>query len=190
MSDFVYLASGSPRRRELLTQIGVNYRVHKVDVDETPRLDETADQLVRRLAQDKAYAAWHDLQCREPVLGADTVVVIDGQVLSKPADVEQAQQMLLRLSARTHHVLSGVAVVRAGTAQVSVSRSEVRFRAISANEVTAYCASGEPLDKAGAYAIQGAGAVFVQHLQGSYSGVMGLPLCETHQMLIKAGLLR
>ncbi len=190
MSEFIYLASGSPRRRELLTQIGVNYRVHKVDVDETPQAGESPQQLVRRLAQDKAQAAWRDLDCQQPVLGADTVVVIDDQVLSKPAHVQDAQQMLARLSDRTHEVLSGVALLHAGSVQLCVSRSEVQFRQITSAEISAYCASGEPLDKAGAYAIQGAAAVFVQHLRGSYSGVMGLPLCETHQMLCAAGFFR
>ncbi len=195
----VYLASNSPRRRELLTQLGVDFAVVAQTVAEHPLAGETPAALVRRLALEKARAGWHRLTSalRRPVLGADTLVVLDDQVLGKPADGPEAQAMLLRLAGRRHRVLSAVALVglppddeaAAGPGEaLRMSESQVTFRAIEPAEARAYWATGEPADKAGGYAIQGRGAIFVQHLSGSYSGVMGLPLFETAELLTLAGI--
>ncbi|MBI3562732.1 MAG: septum formation inhibitor Maf [Gammaproteobacteria bacterium] len=180
----LYLASTSPRRRELLQQIGVRFAVLNVAVHEEPQSNESPHALVQRLAQDKAVAGWHSLpqQARKPVLGADTVVVIDGHVLGKPRDKSAGLAMLQRLSARSHQVYSAVALCH-DTCSVMVNCSEVSLRALSLEECVAYWDSGEPRDKAGAYAIQGKAAVFIQSLHGSYSAVMGLPLYETVQLL-------
>ena len=186
---FIYLASRSPRRRELLEQIGVRFRLLEVDVDESRQDGESARDYVHRLAEQKAAAGWRSLSAadRAPVLGADTVVVIDGEILGKPADPVDANRMLIRLSGRTHQVLSAVCV-NDGTPRTRLSRSRVTFRPIDDAERAAYCASAEPLDKAGAYGIQGRAAVFVSALEGSYSGVMGLPLYETAALLSELGI--
>ena len=183
------LASASPRRRELLTQIGVPHRVLVVDLDESRRSGESVEDFVQRLARDKALAGWHALPAveRGPVLGADTLVVLDGEPLGKPRDREDALTMLARLSGRSHEVLTAVALVDPEP-RVRLSRSRVTFRPTSAAERLAYWDSGEPADKAGAYGIQGLGAIFVAHLEGSYSGVMGLPLCETAELLAEVGI--
>ena len=178
----LYLASQSPRRRELLAQIGVEHQVVRVDVDETPRPNEPAQDYVRRLAFAKARTGLA-LRPDGLVLGADTAVVLDGRILGKPDGAAHAMDMLLALAGREHRVLSGVALVARGHEAFRLSDSRVSFRQISAAEAAAYWASGEPADKAGGYAIQGRGAVFVAHLAGSYSGVMGLPLYETAQLL-------
>lgn len=185
MSAQIYLASASPRRRELLTQIGVSYELISVEVDETPHLDEEPYLYAGRLALAKARAGWNQLDqaLRHPVLGADTVVVLRGQILGKPTDAEHAKQMLRALSGQEHLVLSAVALVQNDREAVRIQTSRVRFRPLSEAEINAYCQTGEPLDKAGAYAIQGLAAIFVEHLQGSYSGVMGLPLFETAELL-------
>jgi septum formation protein len=187
--DFVYLASGSPRRRELLQQIGVPFRVLGTGVDETTRPGEAPPDYVARLAAAKAEAGWRGSgePAGIPVLAADTAVVIDGDILGKPADREDGERMLRRLSGRTHEVLTSVALRAAQGLEARISRSEVSFRRIAAGEARAYWDTGEPWDKAGAYAIQGRGAVFVAHLRGSYSGVMGLPLFETAELLEAAG---
>jgi septum formation protein len=187
--DFVYLASGSPRRRELLQQIGVPFRLVGITVDEAARAAETAPAYVSRLAAAKADAGWHTSGGGRdaPVLAADTAVVIDGKILGKPADREDAEAMLRQLSGRTHEVLTAVALHTAAGVQSRISRSEVTFRAIAVAEARAYWETGEPRDKAGGYAIQGRAAVFVAELRGSYSGVMGLPLFETAQLLAAAG---
>jgi septum formation protein len=186
--DFVYLASGSPRRRELLQQIGVPFRVVGTAVDEAARSAETAPAYVLRLAAAKADAGWQTSGGRDaPVLAADTAVVVDGKILGKPADREDAEAMLRQLSGRMHEVLTAVALRTAAGVQSRISRSEVTFRAIASPEVRAYWETGEPRDKAGGYAIQGRAAVFVADLRGSYSGVMGLPLFETAQLLSEAG---
>jgi septum formation protein len=194
MSEFVYLASGSPRRRALLQQIGVPFQVLGVAVDERPRPDEAALAYVTRLAEAKAVAGWRQSLLKapgnSPVLAADTAVVLDGQILGKPAHRRDAFDMLRRLSGRTHEVLTGIAVVTQRGLESRVSRSEVTFRAISDLEAGAYWDTGEPCDKAGAYAIQGRAAVFVADLRGSFSGVMGLPLYETADLLAKAGVPR
>jgi septum formation protein len=241
--DFIYLASASPRRRELLRQIGVPFQVLGVEIDESVRFAEAAPVYVARLAQAKAAAGWaligdasgcaagRDVaaggavagaaaggmvvggaaacgavdsrsvaRCSAAVgvatpgaarnalvLAADTAVVLDGKILGKPADRQEAFAMLRQLSGRTHEVLTAIAVVTASGVESRVSRSEVAFRAIADVEAHAYWDTGEPCDKAGAYAIQGRAAVFVADLRGSYSGVMGLPLYETAELLAGAG---
>jgi septum formation protein len=187
--DFVYLASGSPRRRELLQQIGVSFRVVGTTVDEAVQPAETAPAYVVRLAAAKAEAGWTRSRGAHPapVLAADTAVVLDGKILGKPADRQDAEGMLRQLSGRTHEVLTAVALRTAAGLQSRMSRSEVTFRAIAAAEARAYWETGEPRDKAGAYAIQGRAAVFVADLRGSFSGVMGLPLFETAELLHEAG---
>lgn len=192
-SAFIYLASGSPRRRELLAQIGVRFRTIGVSVDETLQAGEGASQYVQRLAIAKAEAGWRAVpgdadSPPAPVLGADTTVVIDGNILGKPADAADAARMLATLAGRSHEVLTAVALCDASGTRLRTSRSEVRLRTIDADECRAYAATAEPLDKAGGYAIQGFGAVFVEALTGSYSGVMGLPVFETAALLRQAGI--
>jgi septum formation protein len=188
-SPSLVLASASPRRRELLTQIGVPHRVLALDLDERRGPGESVEDFVQRLALDKALAGWRAQPAveRMPVLGADTLVVLDGEPLGKPADRDEALTMLARLSGRTHEVLTAVALVTPEP-RVRLSRSRVSFRPIEAAERLAYWESGEPVDKAGAYGIQGLGAIFVARLEGSYSGVMGLPLFETAELLAEAGI--
>lgn len=182
----ICLASASPRRKTLLEQLGLRVRVIPLDLDETQADGETPEHYVQRLALDKARAGrMHvgDMHPVVPVLGADTSVVLDGEVLGKPQDRDHGLAMLERLSGRSHEVLSAVAVVAAGREQVRLQTSRVQMRPISAAERTAYWASGEPAGKAGGYAIQGLGALFIAYLEGSYSGVMGLPLYETAALL-------
>jgi septum formation protein len=186
-ADFVYLASQSARRRELLRQIGVPFRPVGVAVDESVRHGEAAPDYVVRLAVAKAEAGWQATQAG-CVLGADTAVVLDGRILGKPQDRDDAVRMLGELSGRTHAVLTAVALCDAAGTAWRLSQSEVSFRTISPLECSAYAQTGEPLDKAGAYAIQGYGAIFVEQLRGSYSGVMGLPVSETAALLASAGL--
>jgi septum formation protein len=184
------LASASPRRRMLLEQIGVRVKVLAVDVDESVREGEDPVAYVQRLALAKARAGWALAEQRgwpEPVLGADTAVVIDGRILGKPRGRAEAQAMLGRLSGRCHQVMSAVALVQATRQSVRLSISEVCFRVISAAERDAYWQIGEGRDKAGAYAVQGAAAVFVERVTGSYTGVVGLPLFETHQLIVEFG---
>jgi septum formation protein len=190
--DFVYLASESPRRRELLLQIGVPFRVVAAKVDEGVLPGEPPPAYVARLAAAKADAGWEKSPGtgRQPVLAADTAVVLDGDILGKPADREDAGVILQRLSGRTHAVLTAVALRTDAGVESRISRSEVTFRRIAATEAGAYWETGEPRDKAGAYAIQGRAAIFISDLRGSYSGVMGLPLFETAELLSQAGVLR
>jgi septum formation protein len=192
MVPFVYLASGSPRRRELLTQIGVPFQLLNVAVDESVVAGEAAEDYVARVAHLKALAGLRARPTGEttPVLAADTSVVLDGAVLVKPTDRADGERMLHRMSGRTHFVLTAVVLAGAEGVQSRLSRSEVRFRDVSAAEVAAYWDTGEPHDKAGGYAIQGAGAVFVADLRGSFSGVMGLPLYETAELLDLQGVPR
>jgi len=215
----IHLASKSPRRRLLLDQIGVAYTVVDAPIDETPRPGESPRAYVERMAREKVragLAALGDARTKsllepllDPVLAADTAVVLDDQVLGKPRDAEDAMAMLGALSGRMHHVMSAVSVVGstggepattqegrrppgsgaggADSPRIMTSISRVWFREISLEERRAYCASGAPMDKAGAYAIQGRAALFVERLDGSYSGVMGLPLFETAALLREAG---
>ncbi|MGK0149067.1 Maf family protein [Pseudomonas putida] len=184
----LYLASGSPRRRELLTQIGVPFSVVSAPIDETPLPDESAPAYVERLARAKAAAGLACIEGQAVVLGADTAVVLDGRILGKPENREDALAMLADLSGREHHVLTAVALSDGPRVQSLCVTSKVRFRAISAEEAQRYWASGEPADKAGGYAIQGLGAVFVTGLFGSYSAVVGLPLSETAELLGQFGI--
>ena len=180
------LASVSPRRRELLTQIGVRYLVAAADIDETVRPGERPCEYVARMARDKALAV-RARGMTLPVLAADTTVVVDEVICGKPRGEAECVAMLQRLSGRTHQVLTAVALAGVRGVDELLSASAVRFRALSAAECAAYWRGGEPRDKAGGYAIQGHGAVFIEHLSGSYSGVMGLPLFETAQLLRAAG---
>jgi septum formation protein len=190
LKDFIYLASGSPRRRELLQQIGVPFRVVGAPVDEAVLPNEAPAAYVARLAAAKAGAGWDGREAIDAaVLAADTSVVLDGRILGKPADRRHAADMLNQLSGRTHEVLTAVALRTPDGLQSRLSRSEVTFRRLAGDEVHAYWDSGESADKAGAYAIQGRAAVFISDLRGSYSGVMGLPLFETAELLCAAGLL-
>ena len=185
----VCLASQSPRRQELLQQIGVRYALLPVNVDETPVANESAEDHVQRLALAKARAGWSSLgeKRRLPVIGADTVVIANETIMGKPRDRQQAIEMLLSLSASTHRVLTAVALV-AERSLVRLNVSRVTFRTLSLSECEAYWDTGEPADKAGAYAIQGLGAAFIMRLEGSYSGVMGLPLFETAELLQACGI--
>jgi nucleoside triphosphate pyrophosphatase len=190
--DFIYLASGSPRRRELLQQIGVSFRVIGADLDETAFPGESPLTYVSRLAQAKAAVGWE--RSRDsgvaPVLAADTAVVLDGRILGKPKGMNDAITMLLQLSGRAHEVLTAVALRGTAGIEVKVSQSTVTLRSIDRGEARAYWDTGEPSDKAGAYAIQGYAAIFISDLKGSYSGVMGLPLFETAALLEAAGVTR
>ncbi len=187
--SFIYLASGSPRRRELLQQIGVSFQVIGADLDETVRRSESPLAYVSRLAEAKATLGWERSRDsgEAPVLAADTAVVLDGRILGKPTGMNDAIAMLLELSGRTHEVLTAIALRCAAELKVAVSRSAVTFRSIDHSEARAYWETGEPADKAGAYAIQGYAAIFISDLKGSYSGVMGLPLFETAALLKAAG---
>ena len=180
----LYLASQSPRRRQLLEQIGVRFNVKVADIDETVVANEGPEQHVQRLAFEKANAIWSSLSdiSRLPVLGADTIVCLDGEILGKPTNQASATSMLQSLSGREHQVMTGVALI-SERQSVCVNVSQVRFRELSQLEIDDYWVTGEPIDKAGSYAIQGRAATFVSQLSGSFSGVMGLPLYETAQLL-------
>lgn len=180
----LYLASASPRRRELLEQIGVSYRLMEVAVDEALRRGEAPEIYVLRLALAKARAGHARLPAAEAgwVLGADTSVVVDNEILGKPRDRAEGIAMLRRLSGVTHHVYTGVALVGEEREGTRLSVSAVSFRELSSQECEDYWRGGEPADKAGGYAIQGRGAMFISRLEGSYSGVMGLPLFETAEL--------
>ncbi|WP_229679005.1 Maf family protein [Dyella caseinilytica] len=183
----LYLASQSPRRRELLQQAGLVFSVQDVNVPEHRAVDESPQDYVHRVARDKARAGLARLQADDGVdavvLGADTEVVLDGDVFGKPQHADDAAAMLRRLSGRTHEVISAVWLVAEGREQGDVCVSRVRFAPLDEAIIAAYVASGEPFGKAGAYAIQGCGATLIEHLDGSYSGVMGLPLFETVRLL-------
>ncbi|MBV8783163.1 MAG: septum formation inhibitor Maf [Gammaproteobacteria bacterium] len=181
------LASMSPRRSALLEQIGVAHRVSAPHIDERVLPGEAPRAHVLRLAREKALTVARTA-AGVPVLAADTIVVIDGLILGKPADLAAGVAMLRRLGGRTHEVLTAVALVSGGEPATRLSVSEVRMRAVSEAECRAYWHTGEPLDKAGGYAVQGRGAVFIESIRGSYSGIMGLPLYETAELLAAAGL--
>jgi septum formation protein len=183
-SPLLYLASTSPRRREILQSLGIEFEVVMVETDESPLAGESAEDLVVRLARAKAEAATG----AEVVLGSDTVVVLDDVVLGKPEDADDAVDMLLALSGRSHTVLTGVALRTSNGTRVVLSKTDVRFREIDRDEAIRYWHSGEPADKAGSYGIQGRGGMFVEAINGSYSGVMGLPVFETVELLKSAGI--
>lgn len=178
----LYLASGSPRRRELLTQLGLRFERLSTEVEEQKRPDEEAEAYVRRLAREKAQAgvavAAEDL----PVLGADTIVVLNNAVLEKPADEQAAASMLTALSGQTHQVMTAVALADAHACLECLVITDVTFKTLTPDEIAAYIATGEPMDKAGAYGIQGAGGNFVRKINGSYYAVVGLPLVETAEL--------
>lgn len=196
----IYLASRSPRRQELLKQIGVSFQVLSLreassripDVDETPLADEVPLDYVRRIARAKAESGLARARERRlphrPVLGADTAVVLKGTILGKPKNPDHAQEMLQELSGQTHQVLTAVVVAAKEATQTLVSISDVRFRSISEREISGYIACGEGFDKAGGYAIQGTAAIFISRISGSYSGIVGLPLFETAQLLQELGI--
>ncbi len=187
MNDLV-LASTSPRRAELLRQIGLRFVIRAPDVREDRLPDEAPVDFVRRLSLEKANAG-RDVDGEDRiVLAADTVVLVDDQILGKPVDQAAAMDMLSALSGRSHRVLSGVALVRGSERTNFAVETKVLFRTLSKEEIRKYCDSGEPCDKAGAYGIQGAGAIFVSRIEGSYSNVVGLPLMETAQALAGFGI--
>ena len=188
----IVLASASERRSRLLDQIGVAHACVAADVDESQRPGEEPVAYVQRLARDKAGAVVDRLEGEpeQPVLAADTTVVLDGRIFGKPADERDCVAMLSALAGRTHEVLTAIALWHDGVLSEALSTSRVTFRAIGTEESRRYWSSGEPVGKAGAYAIQGLGAVFVSRLDGSFSGVMGLPLCETAALLDAAGVAR
>ncbi len=183
----IRLASVSPRRRELLAQIGVPHVVTGAHIDETALSGESPRDYVQRMARSKALAVWSQ-DPSLPVLAADTTVVLDDVIFGKPQDRSDAIRMLLALSGRTHEVLTAVALATAAGVALRLSESRVQFRTLTAEECAAYWDTGEPRDKAGAYAIQGRAAMFIASLSGSYSGVMGLPLFETAELLRAAGI--
>jgi len=184
-SPLILLASASPRRSDLLRQIGVVHAVRPVDVDESVHSGEAPAAYVVRLAETKAAALWEQLAGgeRAPVLAADTTVTLEGEIFGKPADLGEARAMLGRLSGRTHEVHTAVAVRHEGGGAARLSSSRVSLRELMSEEIDAYWATGEPADKAGGYAVQGRAAVFIRHIAGSYSGIMGLPLFETWELL-------
>jgi septum formation protein len=188
-NSLIYLASASPRRSALLDQIGVPHRVQPVDVDETAHGSEPPGRYVQRLAVLKAETLWQSLAAaqRQVVLGADTAVVLDDEILGKPRDEQDCRRMLKLLSARTHQVFTAVALRASGGCQSRVNVSEVTFRKLGDDEIHRYWRSGEPADKAGAYAVQGRAALFIERIAGSYSGIMGLPLFETGELLAAVG---
>jgi septum formation protein len=182
----LHLASSSPRRSEILKALGLSFTIGGIAVDEQRLPGEAPDAMVLRLARAKAAAVQRNSS--QVVLGADTAVVLDGDVLGKPCDCDDALNMLARLSGRTHAVLTGVALATEQGLRTILSTTEVRFREIRPDEALLYWQSGEPCDKAGAYAIQGLGGVFVETISGSYSGVVGLPVFETVQLLHDVGI--
>ncbi len=183
----IVLASASARRRELLGQMGVSFMVRPADIDEQMLENESPEQYVRRLAAEKSAARFSEQKAGLPVLGADTIVVLDNDVLGKPAGRTSALAMLERLSGRQHRVMTAVSV-RGRDHWQALSETRVWFRKLHYSEVAEYWATGEPRGKAGAYAIQGIGGLFVQRIEGSYSGVVGLPIYETAVLLKKAGI--
>lgn len=186
MTASLVLASRSPRRRELLQALGLSFTIRSADIDETPHPGEAVDDLVLRLATSKAKAV--PAGDADLVIGADTEVVLEGRAFGKPADEDDALRMLAALSGRSHQVLTGVAVCGRGRVETALSATEVRFRDIDPDEARRYWQTGEPHGKAGAYAIQGRGGLFVAAIAGSYSGVVGLPVFETADLLRRFGL--
>jgi septum formation protein len=186
----IWLASASPRRSALLKQIGIAHEVRPVDLDETSKPGESPAEYVTRLAQAKAQALWSRLSAdqRLPVLGSDTTVALGNEILGKPADREDGLRMLRALSGRTHQVFTAVALRHEQGCDARMSVSDVTVKALSDGEIEAYWETGEPADKAGAYGIQGQAAVFIERIAGSYSGIVGLPLYETGELLRMIGI--
>ena len=196
----IYLASKSPRRRELLRQVGVSFELLMLrelgprgpDVSEAVLPNEAARDYVKRVTRDKVNFAYQSIMTRRlpphPVLAADTTVVLDEKILGKPADPQEAADMLRALSGKTHLVMTGVAVRNQDDVFETLQVSEVTFAQLSEDTIAAYCATTEPYDKAGGYAVQGMAALFIENIRGSYSGIMGLPLFETAQLLQQAGI--
>ena len=183
----IILASASPRRQELLKQIKIRHHVQVVDIDETPKLNEAPTDYVQRLAFEKAAACQEKFHPKLPILAADTTVVLNGKIMGKPQDENDAKAMLQELSGNTHHVFTAIALF--GKKQHSaLSITEVTFKKLSDAQIHAYWQSGEPLGKAGSYAIQGVASAFIERINGSFSGVMGLPLFETAQLLALEGI--
>ncbi|MCP4387752.1 MAG: septum formation inhibitor Maf [Gammaproteobacteria bacterium] len=182
----IYLASSSPRRAELLDQIGVQFKVNAIEIDETRFAGEPPAEYVCRMATEKAQVVARTLSAQQDgyrVLAADTTIALDGDIIGKPADQDQCRCILGQLSARQHLVLTAVALATPNDIACRLVQSRVSFKALSPAEIDSYCASEEPMDKAGAYAIQGRAALFIKHLEGSFSAVMGLPLYETAELL-------
>ena len=186
----LYLASGSPRRQELLTQLGVSFERIVTGIEETRGEGESAQQYVSRLAREKAQAGVAQTPRALPVLGADTIVILNGEVLEKPRDVHHAALMLRKLSGQTHQVMTAVALADSQYVLDCLVITEVTFRALTDADIADYIASGEPMDKAGAYGIQGQGGCFVRKINGSYHAVVGLPLVETYELLSNFNSLR
>ena len=186
----IYLASGSPRRQELLTQLGVSFERIVTGIEEKRAEGESAQQYVSRLAREKAQAGVVQTPRDLPVLGADTIVILNGEVLEKPHDADHAARMLRKMSGQTHQVMTAVALADSQTVLDCLVVTDVTFRVVTDDEIAAYIASGEPMDKAGAYGIQGLGGCFVRKINGSYHAVVGLPLVETYELLSNFNSLR
>lgn len=183
MSTKIYLASASPRRKQLLSQLDVAFEQFATDIDESQVEGETAEAFVSRLAEEKALAGVEIAEQNYPVLGSDTIVVLNGQVLGKPTDQSDAIATLTALSGQTHQVMTAIAFANKSKVKSMLVTTEVTFKHLSQQEVNDYCATKEPLDKAGSYGIQGGAGRFVTNLNGSYFAVMGLPLYETEKLL-------
>ena len=186
----LYLASGSPRRQELLTQLGVSFERIVTGIEEKRAEGESAQQYVSRLAREKAQAGVARVPRDLPVLGADTIVILNGEVLEKPRDADHAARMLHKMSGQTHQVMTAVALADRQHVLDCLVVTEVTFRVLTDDDIAAYIASGEPMDKAGAYGIQGLGGCFVRKINGSYHAVVGLPLVETYELLSNFNSLR
>lgn len=186
VSPQITLASASPRRRELLDQIKVSYEVLPVNIDESHQAGETAEQFVKRLAMEKAQAGYEKIPLR-PALGSDTIVVLGQKILGKPENRQMGLEMLAMLSGKRHQVMTAVAIYSGEIQQCVLSTSEVEFTALNLQQLEDYWETGESVDKAGAYAIQGQAARFIKNIKGSYSGIMGLPLFETAELLKLSG---
>ena len=186
----ILLASGSPRRRELLKQLAVTFKVAVADIDESVIEGETPEDYVVRLAREKAQAGFEQNDGLMPALGSDTIVLLDGQILGKPETRAEAESMLQSLSGQTHHVYSAVALaLKSDNVMDTLNITAVTFGKMPTHWIKQYCQSDEPMDKAGAYAVQGGTGQYIRRIEGSYSGVMGLPLFETAELLRRAGLL-
>ena len=183
----IILASKSPRRQELLKLLGLEYTVHTADIDEHMDPSLPPEQEVARVSAEKARAVAKDCAEEDIIISADTIVVIDGQILGKPKSEADAIRMLNLLSGRRHEVMTGLTILSGGQSQTRVVRTGIEFRRLTDREIDAYVATGEPMDKAGAYGIQGRASIFVSHLDGDYFCVMGLPVCTLTQMLRERG---